>query len=106
MVVGNIVNPPSLRGSSDITNIYQTTSDVTAKVAEYINPLQIKTYYLGQLLGLSGDSIVQSSEEYSDNADYTVTFTPTAIVRKTDLSIVVSYPTTVAPTELALRTGC
>jgi hypothetical protein len=78
--VEDITNPPSLYRSDLFGRIYQTTSDgsVVAEFTDTIKMAQvyIQNEYASELQGLSSDSIVQTTDEYDTEADYTITFTP------------------------------
>lgn len=94
--VENLKNPPSLRGSSPLTNVFQKTNDGKV-IAQFTGVVEIETDGASEILNLTPANIDQTSQNYGDPAEYTIKFKPNSVVKTSPLSIVLQYPTTISP---------
>jgi hypothetical protein len=101
--VQNLINPPSLRGSSLFPvgpsskpgkqGIHQTTS-AGKTVAQFLGDVRIVNDFASELVGLSSASIDQGSKDYSAHTLYSIEFTPTS-VPDYSVNILLTFPTTI-----------
>jgi hypothetical protein len=93
--VETFINPPSLRGTSAIEEVYISTQNDAERISEYTTDIYILPETASEILDLDGDiNIVNTPKGYDAPAEFALFFYPSSVSKKYPVSIFLQYPST------------